>query len=778
MKPTSELVRRKKRHLTARQLARRMNMPVDKSSENVNKYTEMKFASNSKLWTTPQKVFIEIDTNDLSDVTGFDLDKMITLYKRTVLDSKNTNLVSSIYDLISARPGMIHFALFMNNIGHYSGGRYYLVYIAYLLANMGHKVTVITDKMPLFLKDFRYIEIGDRLEWICDKQTRKTKWFLNSSNNEFDIILESPLASAGFLYANKWRVPLYAILFESPNYVAKYRDGDDSTEDYWRPYKQGILSTSNKLICISEVGSNYAKDWLKGYRGNIEVVQPCINTWIADRVKQPERENEITFVGRHVEFKNPSDIIHAVSKIPRKIRPDINFVGSHSSKLRVSMVNSAENLDVNIRFYANVTDDEKFYLIKRSKLLIFPSLFEGFGIPPAEAIYCGVPVIAYDIPVLKREYGNSIDYVEPNNINAIRDKIEYYLTKSSVLRKRSKSVQKCFYKKENAIPCLPSTMKNKLRDVIYQGKDLSITAGMIALNASDTILLTLKSVYDYVDKIVLVEGAVEDYARVNPEMVKLDGFFNSVDNTQEIYNDFKENHDPFDKLEIVLHPQGRFWKNKSEMQNEIAKRVNTDLYLKVDSDELYIESDVEYMKRQFMNDKDLRVIQILKHEFWKSLKMVAVGGQWSRPQARMWRWSKDFRHSEEEKAGFNYFIDSKGLKVKPPNYKTLNLMEKLCYHLGYLGNDDKIRSKIRYYANRGIEHDVVDNFSNWSPGRPTNCTHPAGTKAEEFQGELPFILQEWYFKNIIVSSNLEQRLDNNINMMRSLPKKSKHKKGQ
>jgi glycosyltransferase involved in cell wall biosynthesis len=44
--------------------------------------------------------------------------------------------------------------------------------------------------------------------------------------------------------------------------------------------------------------------------------------------------------------------------------------------------------------------------LKSSKVFIFPSVFEGWGIAVAEALACGLPVVAYDIPALKENFGD------------------------------------------------------------------------------------------------------------------------------------------------------------------------------------------------------------------------------------------------------------------------------------------------------------------------------------------------------------------------------------
>ena len=54
-------------------------------------------------------------------------------------------------------------------------------------------------------------------------------------------------------------------------------------------------------------------------------------------------------------------------------------------------------------------------LLKYAKALIFPSLYEGFGIPPLEAMNCRTPVIVSDIPVMKEIFGKSVAYIDSND---------------------------------------------------------------------------------------------------------------------------------------------------------------------------------------------------------------------------------------------------------------------------------------------------------------------------------------------------------------------------
>ncbi|MFQ5605421.1 MAG: glycosyltransferase family 4 protein, partial [bacterium] len=58
-----------------------------------------------------------------------------------------------------------------------------------------------------------------------------------------------------------------------------------------------------------------------------------------------------------------------------------------------------------------------------AELFLFPSLYEGFGLPPLEALACGTPVIASDIPVLREVCGQAALFVDPREPSLWRDAI-------------------------------------------------------------------------------------------------------------------------------------------------------------------------------------------------------------------------------------------------------------------------------------------------------------------------------------------------------------------
>lgn len=83
----------------------------------------------------------------------------------------------------------------------------------------------------------------------------------------------------------------------------------------------------------------------------------------------------------------------------------------------------AAEFGMRIEIKYKLSDAEKFREIKRSKLVLFPSYFEGFGYPPIEAQYCNVPCIAFDLPVIRETSGAGVYCVPVGDWAAFQRKI-------------------------------------------------------------------------------------------------------------------------------------------------------------------------------------------------------------------------------------------------------------------------------------------------------------------------------------------------------------------
>jgi glycosyltransferase involved in cell wall biosynthesis len=73
-------------------------------------------------------------------------------------------------------------------------------------------------------------------------------------------------------------------------------------------------------------------------------------------------------------------------------------------------------LDKRVVFLEGVSDEELALLYNRAVLFAFPSLYEGFGLPPVEAMACGTPVVSSNAASLPEILGDAAFLVEPHDV--------------------------------------------------------------------------------------------------------------------------------------------------------------------------------------------------------------------------------------------------------------------------------------------------------------------------------------------------------------------------
>jgi glycosyltransferase involved in cell wall biosynthesis len=85
-----------------------------------------------------------------------------------------------------------------------------------------------------------------------------------------------------------------------------------------------------------------------------------------------------------------------------------------------------------------VSEEEKVALLGGAEALVYPSLYEGFGLPVIEAMACGTPVLASDVSALPETAGDAALLVDPNSTEGIAAAIQRLLT-DAALRGRLRS---------------------------------------------------------------------------------------------------------------------------------------------------------------------------------------------------------------------------------------------------------------------------------------------------------------------------------------------------
>lgn len=139
----------------------------------------------------------------------------------------------------------------------------------------------------------------------------------------------------------------------------------------------------------------------------------------------------------------------------KESRKYILYVGNdypHKNLKRLKLAFEKLNLDYKLVLVTEFIGDEKLdELYKNASLYVQPSLIEGFGLSPLEAMKRGVPVISSNAACLPEILGTAAMYFDPLDINDIVEKMRSILSndeaKKELIRKGFEQVQKYSWQK-------------------------------------------------------------------------------------------------------------------------------------------------------------------------------------------------------------------------------------------------------------------------------------------------------------------------------------------
>ncbi len=150
-----------------------------------------------------------------------------------------------------------------------------------------------------------------------------------------------------------------------------------------------------------------------------------------------DKKDQILYVGSMNERKNFIGVVKAFELLNSENYKLIvvgnfgsNFVIDESNKLTIE---KAKN-NPNIEFKSGVSDDDLIKLYNNSKLFVFPSFYEGFGLPVLESMTCGTPVVCSSSTSLPEVGGDAVVYCDPFNVDDIKNKLELVLNDKKLQR--------------------------------------------------------------------------------------------------------------------------------------------------------------------------------------------------------------------------------------------------------------------------------------------------------------------------------------------------------
>lgn len=200
---------------------------------------------------------------------------------------------------------------------------------------------------------------------------------------------------------------------------------------YFRYYIPQVLTQAQHILCDSVAT---AKDITSFFQISANKITPVLLAHNAEdfRFLDLPTCNYFLYVGRHDPYKNLHRLIDAFAALPSKDDYELWIAGPSDRRYTPILQAQVEHLGLShqVKFLNYVPYEQLPTLINQAIALVFPSLWEGFGLPVLEAMACGTPVITSNLSSLPEVTGDAALLVNPYNTDKITDAMQAVVSDS------------------------------------------------------------------------------------------------------------------------------------------------------------------------------------------------------------------------------------------------------------------------------------------------------------------------------------------------------------
>jgi glycosyltransferase involved in cell wall biosynthesis len=355
------------------------------------------------------------------------------------------------------------FFIVENDQPHAAGGGFYAIHkFAEFLSLRGHDVFVFgVHDMRWVKRSARFAQmyrpslnrngrLKTRLDgWLSGLCAR---WLLPRAMRRFhpDWILGVLTHSAVKAEAlgRSYRIPVANFIYECPPWMQEvwqpevFRIGfeDALTQRLWAATRAAYLG-SRVLFPNSELSRRHNTAWLGGkavaepiYPGIDPGQMPASVAAGSEPICLDPQRKHLLYVGRMAESKNVHHLIAAFLRLGPDAVLHLCGTGSDVEKFKVQAGGSPR-----IRFHGFVPDDALWSLFRQCSLLVYPTGFEGFGMPPMQALHFGKPCLASDLGIFRSIYGDLLEYFPPGDVDALTQAMQRLLGDPDYCRRRGEA---------------------------------------------------------------------------------------------------------------------------------------------------------------------------------------------------------------------------------------------------------------------------------------------------------------------------------------------------
>jgi glycosyltransferase involved in cell wall biosynthesis len=214
---------------------------------------------------------------------------------------------------------------------------------------------------------------------------------------------------------------------------------------YARTFLWAATHQADRILTVSEASKRDILQYFNVPPERIEVIYNGIDErfWTppadeaVERVRQRYQLNDpfILYTGNIKPHKNLVRLIEAFQQLRRSGFDQLKLLILGDEISRYATLRRAvhrHKLHKHVRFHGFVPDDTLAIFYRLAAAFVFPSLYEGFGLPPLEAMASGTPVVTSNVSSLPEVVGDAALLIDPTDVDAIAGAIRMVLTDAAL----------------------------------------------------------------------------------------------------------------------------------------------------------------------------------------------------------------------------------------------------------------------------------------------------------------------------------------------------------
>jgi len=230
----------------------------------------------------------------------------------------------------------------------------------------------------------------------------------------------------------------YAVIVYDLSFELYGQFSDEANAKFLSPRTRTAVNAAKKVIAISKNTKKEIVDFYHVDAKKILVATPAVDQRYLYRISQKEIEKVKQKYGVSGKYilalsnleprKNLDGLVDAYCDLPRNIRDGTSLLivgvsGWKTEKLFQKIIEKVNNGYNIIRPSSYVDDNDKPAILSGAEVLVYPSHYEGFGIPPLEALACGTPVICSNNSSLPEVVGDCASMIDSSDTDGIKEAI-------------------------------------------------------------------------------------------------------------------------------------------------------------------------------------------------------------------------------------------------------------------------------------------------------------------------------------------------------------------